>query len=145
MMFVLVFFLGFSWAIWYVGYSRLNDQLRLLRTERAKELAELDQRVKQLESRDWSKDTLRKEVDFLKRRVRDLQFPLTEEERIKFEETREERERIAEQTGCDPRDVILTFDDWKRHHFDDSYFANRKKTVADLPHEEALHPPSEVE
>jgi hypothetical protein len=136
MIFLLIVFLGFSWGVWYVGYARLNDQLRLLRSDRAKELSQLAERVQKLEAQDWSKNTLREDVSYLKRRVRDLQFPLTEEERLKFEETKEERERIAQETGCDPRDVIVTYDDYKRYHFDDRYFADRRKAQAETLRQE---------
>jgi len=52
-MLVVVFFFGFSWAIWYVSYARLKDKLSLLRGERAEELSQLDQKIKQLESSHW--------------------------------------------------------------------------------------------
>jgi len=74
-MLVVVFFFGFSWAIWYVSYARLKDKLSLLRGERAEELSQLDQKIKQLESSHWSTDTdLRREVAQLTRHVQELQF-----------------------------------------------------------------------
>lgn len=138
-MLVVVFFFGFSWAIWYVSYARLKDKLSLLRGERAEELSQLDQKIKQLESSHWSTDTdLRREVAQLTRHVQELQFkvPITEEERLSFE-----RERTAKETGCDPADVILAWKDFRRRHYEPL----RQNSPEELPSGQAASPDQESE
>jgi hypothetical protein len=120
MMLILVFLIGFSWAIWYVAHARLKDQLRLLRAEITEKLSKMDQQVKQLDSSLWSTDArLGHEIASLKISVQEFmqeyefRFPLTQEERLNLK-----RERIAKEVGCDPADVILNYSDFRRKHYE---------------------------